>query len=563
MLDRALESRNGGNQGQVEAIEYLHKNGQDFISTNFNGVQLKNLKLRSADLSTSTFDFSDLTNANLDGCTINKASIRITPLENIQYTSGELTNSTIIFANGIKADFSNTNLQGSYFYGCDFRGANFSNTNLEDTMFIFCNLTGATFDNATFLNAGLSGCILDETSFEGARINNTDITASVAKNQQFTFSESQRDGLCMYLGMYESMGLTSLYFKSEFTLMQVSPDTKYGSKYDDVVREYLGAANLYTGNCVLCKTEQWNKNKRRETRWDYKMFTQKSVLANNDRMAYIRAILKRHTEEFVPRLSIPETYSEKEIYEEWNHKIKDHFSNTKKTYPKLNKEAIQTLLIKEKLLSRDQVNWKRSAENYIKNLINTIIEKSPWEQNRGQITGPGDFHLPPAFNVNTIDNTWVDWYKNWANNHGKSSNQHFYRYHTLDVPNTKNPTFSFNNRFGSKPSRYNNRDILEFTTERNLKIDDVTIELHNIWTQDDYFHRNAFVVYSGEEHSYTIATSELDTTKQQEVRHKFKLNKIELFTTTIGDKEVRRIVLFIDPMTTEYQNKNGKWITLK
>ena len=563
LLDRALKSRNGSNQGQVKAIEYLHKNGHDFISTNFDGVQLKDLKLLSANLSSSSFDFSDLTNANLDQCIIDKAYIRITELENMRYTSGELTNSYIILANGAKADFSNTNLQGSYFFGCDFRGANFSNTNLEDTMFIFCDLTGAQFDDSTFLNSGLSGCILDETSFDGATINNTDITASVAKNQQFTFSESQKEGLCMYKSGYEGRGLTNFFFISSFKLVRVNPETKYGSKYDDVIRKDWGVANLNTGNCTLCNTEQWAKNKRRDTRWEYRVYIPKSVLSNNDRLAYAKAILKRHEDEFIPRLLIGDTYTRKDIYEEWNRKIKDYLSGTLETVPELNKETLRILLLKEDLLEESQVNWKQAADTYIKELINAIIEKSPWNQNRGQISGPDNFHLPPAFNEKTINDEWVGWYKNWVKRQGKKEKQRLYVYSRLNSAKANKTSISLSNHFGSKPKKHSYPDVHKWATEKKLNVENFRIQPYNIRVIDSYYPSNTLLVYSGEEKNYDVPVDDLDETQRAPLRQQIKLNKIEVATNTVGNKLVRRVVLYIDPVKTEYQNKNGKWIPLK
>jgi hypothetical protein len=484
-------------------------------------------------------------------------------MANMRYTSGQLTNSNIVFANGAKADFSNTNLQGSYFFGCDFRGANFSNTNLEDTMFIFCDLTGAQFDNGTFLNTGLSGCILDEATFDGATINNTDITASVAKNQQFTFSEPQKRGLCMFKSAYEATGLTSLYFRSDFTLIEISPDAKYGTKYDDVIREYIGASNLNTGNCVLCKTEQWKKNKRRETRWDYRVHVQKKVLRNNDRMAYIRAILKRHTEQFVPRLVLPDTYGEEEIYEEWNTKIKNHFTTGLKTVPELNKETLRILLLQEGLLEESQVNWKQAADTYIKELINTIIDESPWEQNRGQITGPDNFHLPPAFSVKTINDQWVSWYKKWVTRQSKKGKQRYYIYSKLNLPKANNPSMSVSNYSGSKPRKHSYPEVHTLATDKNLDIENFTIQPYNIRVKDGYYPSNTLVVYSEKKKTYDIATSQLDIKKQTTIRQEIQLNKVEVFTSSNATKTVRRVVLYIDPVKTEYQNVKGKWVTLQ
>lgn len=559
LLDRALKSRNGSNQKQVEAIEYLHKNGHDFISTNFDGVQLKDLKLLGANLSSSSFDFSDFTNANLDQCIVDKAYIRFTELKNMRYTSGELTNGYIIFAQGAKADFSNTNLQGSYFFGCDFRGANFSNTNLEDTMFIFCDLTGAQFDDSTFLNSGLSGCILDETSFDGATVNNTDITASVAKNQQFTFNESQKEGLCMYKNGYETRGLTNFYFSSSFKLVRVNPETKYGSKYDDVIRKDWGVANLNTGNCTLCNTEQWSKNKRRETRWEYRVHTPKSILSNNDRLAYATAILNRYEDEFIPRLLIGDTYTRKDIYEEWNRKIKDLFSGDIETIPKLDKETLRSLLLQEKLLEKNQINWKQGADTYIKEQINKMIEESPWAQNQGQINGPDNFHLPPVFNIKTINNEWVDWYKKWIIRQGKKEKQRFYVYSRLNRPKANNTSISVSNQFGSKPNKHSYPDAHTLATQKELNLENFRIQPYNIRIKDNYYPNNTLLVYSGKENNYNITVGDLDATKQTLLRQEIKLNNIEV----VISKSVRRIVLYIDPVKTEYQNKNGKWITLK
>jgi uncharacterized protein YjbI with pentapeptide repeats len=563
LLDRALKSRNGSNQGQVEAIEYLHKNGHDFISTNFDGVQLQGLKLLSADMSSSSFDFSDLSNASLEECIINKSNIRITDLENLRFTSGELTNSNIIFANGAKADFSHTNLQGSYFFGCDFRGANFSDTNLKDTMFIFCDFTGAIFNDSSLLNTGLSGCILDETSFDGATINNTDITASVAKNQQFNFSETQKEGLCMYKNRYEGRGLTSLYFGSSFTLVQVNPETKYGSKYDDVIRKDWGVTNLNTGSCALCNSEQWSKNKRRETRWEYRLYATQSILSNNDRLAYTRAILKRHEEAFIPRLLIGDTYASKEIYEEWNKKIKDHFTSALPTIPELNKETLRILLLKEGLLEESQVNWERAADTYIKELINTIIEESPWAQNRGQITGPEKFHLPPAFSERTIKDDWVDWYKKWVLRQGNKEKKRFYIHSKLNRIEVINDRISVNNHFGNKPNKRRFPDVHKMANEKKLDVDNFRVQSYNIRIIDNYYPANTILVYASEEHKYNIVASELDEANQTSLRQEIKLNKIEIMTSTVANKLIRRVVLYVDPIKTEYLNKNGKWITLK
>jgi len=293
ILDRALQSKNGSKQGQVKAIQFLRAQGHDFNSTDFQGVWLEKLVLKETNLSNTNFDFANLSNADFYKSNLFKSRFNIAIAVETDFNAANLSYTRAGFLDAKKANFTNADLSYSYFTGADFSDADFSHANLEGALFAFCNFTNAKFNNATLTNAGLVGSVLNNTLFNNAVVSNTSIEGSVTNDGSFNmFSKEQKVGLCKYVDSNRYLGLGGI--KTEFKF-ELTEDTHSSyRRYDEVVREYYRFEGFGGGNCKVCNTRAWEKDKWRDYYSYYTIIKDREFLRKNDRISYTRKFVKNH-----------------------------------------------------------------------------------------------------------------------------------------------------------------------------------------------------------------------------------------------------------------------------
>ena len=424
LLDRALESRNGSKQGQVEAIEYLRGNGYDFNSVDFSGVNLSDLQLPDTKLASANFDFADLTSANLSKGTLSKNRFYLARADNADFSRADLSLSRAAFMPARKANFQGADLTHVYFIGCDFSDADFSGANLEGAIFALCNLSGATFDNARIINAGLSGNVLDNASFEGAEIRNTEIAGSVVSGRKFEFSEEQRSGLCKYLDGYRRIYMGSTKFEFKFELIKERNSTY--RKYDEVVREYAFFDNFGGGNCKICDAEKWKSGKWRDYYSFFTLIKTGAFLGKNDRVNYTQDLVKKHLGFLQEKLILANTYRVESDFKKWDAEIKSYFKSKRVgAKPDMDIDLLTMQMRRYKIMPPDKIPWKLLAYRHLTDRLGQELDKKTTTDARGFGILPNLESLPPAYTVPTFPLDWVDGYRSWINKSSGSDHRSF------------------------------------------------------------------------------------------------------------------------------------------
>ena len=225
LLDRAMQTRDGSQQGQVEAIESLLARGHSYESAELSGISLKNAHIPKANFKEAKLHFVNLTGAQAQGADFSGAGLRFARLDAGDFEQASLSRSYSPFVWGEKVNFNKANFSGANFFAADFRGASFHDANLKDASFAFADLRGASFDGADLSGAYFTGAVLDEATFAGATIAETDFYAAAADRIKLT--PEQLRGVCRHDSV----------LKWEVRVLEEWPSNKYstGFEYEKII----------------------------------------------------------------------------------------------------------------------------------------------------------------------------------------------------------------------------------------------------------------------------------------------------------------------------------------
>ncbi|WP_372370134.1 pentapeptide repeat-containing protein [Candidatus Uabimicrobium sp. HlEnr_7] len=153
-------------------------------STNFIKVCLQKAKIDVLFSGNSTFQFCDLSSANLESSSgnfsIENSNCSHANLKLISCFAGSLHNTNFSFAHLQQIycrdiDFSGANLQDAIVLDADLEDANFTNANLQNCNLKFSNLAGASFVNANLQHTNMNCCSLMGAKFSDSQLEHTDL----------------------------------------------------------------------------------------------------------------------------------------------------------------------------------------------------------------------------------------------------------------------------------------------------------------------------------------------------------------------------------------------------
>ncbi len=196
IFDRAVQSKDGSMQGQVDAIESLLAKGHEFTNAELSGISLHGARISKGVFEKAKLHAVDLSGAEARGADFLDSGLRFATLDKGHFEEAVLAKTYAPFLHAVEAAFEGADLAGADFFGSDFRGANFAGAKLRGTSFAFADLRGAKFDGADLTGAYLVGAILDDATFPGAVVDNTDFTGASAAG--FALSQKQRAGACRH-----------------------------------------------------------------------------------------------------------------------------------------------------------------------------------------------------------------------------------------------------------------------------------------------------------------------------------------------------------------------------
>lgn len=412
VVESAIERKDGSNQGQVEAIEYLIRQDYDFESSDMRGINLNKADLTNSQFSNSRFQFSDMKQLTGIGMNLSGAILDFANLEQANFSKSDLTGTSSTLIKGKDADFSEANLSNSLFFGADFRNADFSNTDLSGTVFTFCDLRGAKFDNAQLIQTGFIGSILDSVSFQNASFQNVSLNGSVA--DQFDLSTDQANQLCRSTGNLQRDQIRQGGVDFYLRLSEKVPTTRFDIGFR--LEELFAFDHLFktASNAIpICKNQN-TRNNVKERHW---MGTSKvraydqAVLSKANRRAKMissaEALRYKLLNSLKPnRKYLTEAYNsniENRIYE-----LTNQISAVMR--PVVNSDVMLLALLKNKVISPEEVNWEHYANQYL-----TIKDNlHGW---------------PPAIAygiaADDVPDTWVSQYKDWTMQRAKRFSNKF------------------------------------------------------------------------------------------------------------------------------------------
>ena len=156
-----IDTREGGNFGQKDAVEFLHSKGRSLTNTNLQDTYLVRANLSGANLVGANLSGANLSGANLNRAfllfaNLNSADLSRAKLNGADLSRAELNRANLFEANLSEAILSEADLRGAILNGADLSGADLSKADLSGAI-----LSGANLRMAILSGAELNGACGD------------------------------------------------------------------------------------------------------------------------------------------------------------------------------------------------------------------------------------------------------------------------------------------------------------------------------------------------------------------------------------------------------------------
>lgn len=153
----------------------------DLSNSSFQNVNLSNANLKKADMSYSTFENVKLTSAKLEGadlghseiknCALSRADLgdvllHWTTLSETRLNHTELNGADALNANFLTTDLSNANLKWMRFVGTFIENSNFDSSDLMSAIFNNSTIVSSSFNNSRIRNSNWVNSSVSQSSFD-------------------------------------------------------------------------------------------------------------------------------------------------------------------------------------------------------------------------------------------------------------------------------------------------------------------------------------------------------------------------------------------------------------
>lgn len=261
VLDRALQARDGSNQGQVAALEALIAAGHTHSGVDFSGVSFKHGKFRTIVMQNALIHFSDFSNTDLTKADLSGVDARFADLSNADLSNAKASDVFAPFLNARGAIFRHADLRRSNLYGADLKGADLRNADLTGATLTFADLSDADLRGAKFNSSFLTGAVLKGAKLAGAELRNTDALASSIESESLT--AQQQAELCRHA--------ISDNGRIRIELIERWPSDRFASGYEfeDLNRwnGYLILPQLMDQTLQLCSKDNADNTKSSNVEW--------------------------------------------------------------------------------------------------------------------------------------------------------------------------------------------------------------------------------------------------------------------------------------------------------
>ena len=415
-LDRAIEAKDGTNQGQIEAIETLLKREHDLTSTSLSGLNLKGALLDKGKFDHSGFNASNLQNTSGSFASFTNTSFKFAQLDYADFTDSDFSETHAPFVSAKGANFENAIVNKADFFSADLRNTNFQNASLKHSNLHFADLRGANFNGADLSGAFFTGAILDEnTSFVGAKFNNTDFRGTTST--EFNLTPEQSESICRHVyGMPESRMVDGSLVWNLFLIERTeAPHESSGYKSNRFVQKQLVFRNFGSSSLPPCKPSasafKLNYNNLYMSA-DRSVILWTPYLRHQGRREKFSQRVEEHARLLTEHLTTDRTFVKNDEAKKWSDELKDNSADVQLvSRPYGNVDYLLLHLLKNKFVRSDTLNWEYFALKHLEHEAK-ILSDHPQEY-FSSFTGWDKF-FPPGIARQDLPFSWVDEYKTWA-----------------------------------------------------------------------------------------------------------------------------------------------------
>ncbi|KAF2073172.1 hypothetical protein CYY_005525 [Polysphondylium violaceum] len=174
--------------GLVKLIKKIESSQSDFSrkeillhrsSIKFNNKKLNNLDLSSIEFIKESFNFSNISYSNFDGCKLSLSTFFNVKAKNATFNNTLADN----------VNYSTSNLKNSQFLKSDLSHSSFNNCDLSYSRYDQSNCTGSLFQRATIVNGSFKNTYLEHAKFQKACLRGCDFTGAMIQNCHFTSAD--------------------------------------------------------------------------------------------------------------------------------------------------------------------------------------------------------------------------------------------------------------------------------------------------------------------------------------------------------------------------------------
>lgn len=359
LLDRSRTTRDGSNQGQALAIQFLLTRGYDFVDADLSGISLASAHLEGANFSGGAMHFLNIDGARLQAASFKEADLRFATARNTDFSTADLSNAFAVFLNGRGASFIGAKLQGINFYGADLSQADFTDADLTGAVLAFANLEEANFTRTKLAGSYLTGALLATANMTDAEMEGTDVLGAV--RDPATLSPAQRSQLCRH-------DVNDIRFDIRLKERRESNRYPSGYEYEDVSSygEWVSAPSLSDKTLPVCPTHSDVVNGyTSKYPANLSLFLERSYLKNANRFSLTQDLLK----EFYARLNT--AYSNgtflvggNDYRESWIKQMRQAaVAPLPDATPLIDSDLMLVWLLSKQVLVPEEVDWSAMAQN--------------------------------------------------------------------------------------------------------------------------------------------------------------------------------------------------------
>ena len=178
-LQKAIEARALGDQGQGQALARLVANGMSFSGWDLSGLHLANAQLAQLQAANAKLVLADLSGADLARAKLANSRLLALDAPGASFEGATLDESIGAYGVFTRARFVGASLKRVSWEMSDLREANFSGADLSGADFALADLRGADFSGALLDGAFFVGADLRGAKFDGAKLRDTDLAAAL------------------------------------------------------------------------------------------------------------------------------------------------------------------------------------------------------------------------------------------------------------------------------------------------------------------------------------------------------------------------------------------------